>query len=169
MVLQLLEANRLNERTIHSNVNKYVDISSESKPNDYLNLNYRQTNESNLITNIFNKNQTLINENRLPINSSKLYESLCSNRSVDTSSATKERKVFDIDSSDNSIEFSNEFMSESLLLPTISSMSPQNSAQMMSNEVYNNKTNQEVVNNSLPLFIIPSNNQTIGSSFSGQS
>ena len=160
----------MSEATLNSNINKCVDISSESKTNDYLNVNFTQTNESNLITNILNKN--LMNEKTLSINSSKLYESLCSNRSLITSSVTTETKVVDIDSSDNSIELSNEFMSESLLLPTIPSISPQNSAQIMSNEILNknqNKTNREAVNNSLPLIIIPPNNQTISSSFSGQS
>ena len=161
-----MEANRLSEAILNSNMNKCVDISSESNPNDYLNSNYTQTNESNLITNILNKNPNLINENNFPINSSKLYESLCSKRSI-TSSVSNEPKVVDIDSSDNSIEFNNEFMSESLLFPTIPSNSPQNSTQLMSNEILNNKT--EVVNTSLPLIIIPPNNQTIGSSFSGQS
>jgi len=83
-----------------------------------------------------------------------------------------DHKVVDIDSSDNSIDFNNESIADSLLMPTmttnVSQMTPQLVPQNADNHNTSHHKPQEVINNSLPLIIIPSANQMISSTFSGQ-
>ena len=160
--------------TIDSNISNSIEISSETQTNSYLNsfnnnlsLNFSQTNESNLITNILNKTQTF-DTNCLQLSPTKVLNNFSTNHNLITSSVSNEPNVVDIDSSDNSIEFNNEIMNDSLLLPSIPSLSPQKTTKILRNDVQNSESKKsytEVANNSLPMFIIPSTNQSTSSSF----
>ena len=128
--------------------------------------------ESELITTLLSKNHSLLAEKRndkmslIKVNDSH-------NRRLTAAKALNDTNVIDLDISDNSNELNNEMFTELLPLPINSSSSTQVSTQVSTNGandkgIDNSKNDSKVVNGSLPLIIIPSNNQMIGNPFSGK-
>lgn len=122
--------------------------------------------ESELITTLLSKNNPILAEKR----ADKL--SLFKDHRL-AAKALNDPNIVDLDICENSNDLSSDLIDDLLPLPTTSSASPHLSTHMSANGSANNKINDKhksdtkVMNGSLPLIIIPSNNQMIGTPFSG--